>query len=81
MWSSYFDGNGHDAIYSIFLGRQDAVYIAGGTTSSDLPTTSNAIMQNFQGDVDGFIARISNNGAFLNACTYFGTPQYDQVFL
>jgi len=80
MWSSYFDGNGHDAIYSIFLGRQDAIYIAGGTTSNDLPTTNNAIMQNFQGDVDGFIARISNNGAFLNACTYFGTPQYDQVF-
>ncbi len=80
MWSSYFDGNGDDAIYSIFLGRQDAIYIAGGTTSSDLPTTNNAIMQNFQGNVDGFIARISNNGAFLNACTYFGTPEYDQVF-
>jgi gliding motility-associated-like protein len=79
-WSSYFDGSGDDAIYSIFLGRLDAIYIAGGTTSNDLPTTTNAIMPNFQGNVDGFIARISNNGAFLTSCTYFGTPQYDQVF-
>jgi gliding motility-associated-like protein len=80
IWSSYFDGGGHDAIYSIFLGRHDDIYIAGGTTSNDLSTSSNAIMPNFQGNVDGFVARISNNGAFLNACTYFGTPQYDQVF-
>lgn len=79
-WSSYFGGSGEDAIYSCNINAAGDIYVAGGTTSNDLPTTAGAIQQNFQGIADGFIAHMFNGGSFIFECTYIGTPSYDQTF-
>ncbi len=82
IWSSYYGGFGEDAALSIKLTSENEVYIAGGTTSIDLPTTPNTIHPGPTGvsDVDGFVAKIASDGSALLAATYIGTTDYDQVY-
>lgn len=79
-WSTYFGGSNAEALYGIDLMPDGNILISGGTTSHNLPTHSGAYQENYQGGtVDGFAAILNNIGTDLVACTYFGTPQYDQV--
>jgi gliding motility-associated-like protein len=81
LWSTYLGGSEDDAIYSIDLGPTYDVYVAGGTVSSDFPTTPNAYNTNFNGGTtDGFVAHINQDGNNLIACSYFGSDQYDQAY-
>lgn len=81
IWSSFLGGTGDDAIYSISLNDDDAPYVAGGTTSTDFPTSSNVVYQNYQGGTaDGFVSRINPYGSSIVRSTYWGTSAYDQVY-
>ncbi|HIE15527.1 MAG TPA: PKD domain-containing protein [Bacteroidales bacterium] len=81
IWSGYLGGSNDDAIYSLTLGKNQNVFVAGGTTSHNFPTTQGVIYPTFQGGTaDGFIAHISSNGAMLYQSTYYGSPAYDQVY-
>ncbi|MCD6366074.1 MAG: gliding motility-associated C-terminal domain-containing protein [Bacteroidales bacterium] len=81
IWSGYLGGSNDDAIYSLTLDKNQNVFVGGGTTSQDFPTTPGVIYPSFQGGTtDGFIAHISSNGAMLYQSTYFGSPEYDQVY-
>ena len=78
---TYFGGNGNDAIYGITKNDSNAVYISGGTTSTNLPTTPNTISPNFNGGTaDGFVFLMDSSFQIL-AGTYIGTSSYDQTFL
>ena len=80
-WSSFLGGSGADAAYSIQLDSKNNIFIAGGTTSSGLPSTTGAYISGFLGGrADGFVAKISNNGAALQRLSYIGTDQYDQTY-
>ena len=80
-WSSYLGGNGADAAYSIQLEPTSGdVYVAGGTLSPNFPVTTGAYRTTRPGNVDGFVARISANGASLLRATYVGTAAYDQAY-
>lgn len=81
IWSTYLGGNGNDACYSIQLDIDDNVYVAGGTTSTNFPTTPNVIQPTFGGVVDGFITLINQNGNNIIASTYYGSSVYDQIYL
>lgn len=81
IWSSFLGGSGDDAIYSISLNEDDAPYVAGGTTSTDFPTSSNVVYQSYQGGTaDGFVSRINPYGTSIVRSTYWGTNAYDQVY-
>tara|TARA_B100000674_G_scaffold44090_1_gene30522 strand:+ start:40302 stop:44213 length:3912 start_codon:yes stop_codon:yes gene_type:complete len=80
IWSSYFGGSNNDAIYSVQLNSTGNPYFAGGTNSSDLPVSANALNTSFSGTVDGFVAEFNPAGSTLLASTYIGTPQYDQCY-
>ncbi|MBP8876760.1 MAG: gliding motility-associated C-terminal domain-containing protein [Flavobacteriales bacterium] len=81
IWGSYFGGTAADAIYNIELNSAGALYVTGGTRSTDLPVTSGAYQSTFQGGTaDGFVALIGGNGATLLASSYFGTSGYDQCY-
>jgi gliding motility-associated-like protein len=81
IWGTYFGGSAADAVYNIELNDAGDIYLAGGTRSTDLSITSNALQTTFQGgNADGFIALIDANGNTLNAATYFGTSGYDQCY-
>ncbi|MFM7023936.1 MAG: T9SS type B sorting domain-containing protein [Flavobacteriales bacterium] len=80
LWSSYIGGNGDDAIYSIQFNSNNDLYLTGGSTSANFPTTAGVLHPAPQGGIDGFIAHISGNGQTLKASTYIGTASYDQSY-
>ncbi|GAB4375189.1 MAG: hypothetical protein Kow0075_01400 [Salibacteraceae bacterium] len=80
LWSSFIGGSEADAAYSLQFDPSFNVFITGGTMSNDFPTTNNVIHPTYGGNVDGWVAKISNNGQTLLASTYLGTSAYDQSF-
>lgn len=82
QWSSYFGGSGNDAIYSIDIDANNDTYIAGGTLSLNIPTTSGVWMPLAPGSgkTNGFVAHINSNATSVLASTYIGSTAYDQVY-
>ncbi|MFA7132950.1 MAG: hypothetical protein WC108_06595, partial [Bacteroidales bacterium] len=81
LFSSYIGGSGDDAVYSIDTDNEYQLYVAGGTTSTDFPTTSDAFSPTFNGGTtDGFLSLISYNGDRIIASTYFGSDRRDQAY-
>jgi hypothetical protein len=82
-----FDFNSRKVIYTTFLGGRGvevcpgvavaldgAVYVAGSTTSPDLPTTAGAFQRTYLGGLtgfDAFVARLDAGGT-LRFLTYLG---------
>ncbi|HRS54579.1 MAG TPA: PKD domain-containing protein, partial [Bacteroidales bacterium] len=82
IWASFLGGNGNDAAYSLVLDNTDNIYVAGGTTSKNFPTTNGTLNPNYiGGSSDGFITRIDKNGSQILQSTYFGAAKYDQIYL
>lgn len=81
FWCTYFGGSDADAVYNIELDDKGSIYIAGGTRSTNLPVSTGALFSTFQGGTaDGFVAEISGDGTDVEACTYFGSSEYDQCY-
>jgi len=83
LWSTYFGGNGDDAAYALaFDTSQASIYVAGGTQSTNMPTTATAYhVANQGGSADGWITKFQNSGTYtMQKSTYIGTSGYDQVF-
>lgn len=81
LWDTYIGGTGNDAGYSIRVASDNSVYVTGGTLSSNFPVTTGTIKTNLNfGDMDGYIAHLSADGASLLHATFIGTSTYDQCF-
>ncbi|RTQ49553.1 PKD domain-containing protein [Hymenobacter gummosus] len=81
LWSSFLGGSQADAAYSLQLAPgTNNLFVCGGTTSANFPFTPGVIGQQYGGNVDGFLVRISNDGSALQRATYLGTGSYDQAF-
>lgn len=83
LWSTYLGGSGTDNAVVIALSNTGSnIYISGGTTSNNMPSTPGAYQTAFQGgSADGYIARFMNSGAYpLLSCTYTGTSSYDNGY-
>jgi hypothetical protein len=80
LWTVLLGGSGADAAYSVQLDAQQRVYVSGGTTSGNFPTTSGAYLPTAPGGVDGFVARIAASGATIERASYIGTAAYDQSY-
>ncbi len=77
LFSTYFGGAGPDAVNAVALDREGNLIIVGETHSVDLPTTEGAFQSDYAGGSafgygDGFIAKLSPDGARLLYCSYFG---------
>ena len=78
-WSTYFGGSGGDAIYSVDIASDGDLYIAGGTSSRNIPTKPGVYSQSRLGETDVFIARLSSDGTQIKQATYYGSSGYDQI--
>ena len=76
--SSYFGGNGNDAITKIAIDSNNDVIIAGLTESSDLPYTENSYDFVYNGFSDIFLLKFTYNGDLLWS-TYFGGSYTDTI--
>lgn len=73
-------GNGHDVIHSLALGPDESLYATGLTLSSDFPTTSGSYNENYNGEADFFISRLSPDLDKLMASTFLGGTSRDWAF-
>ncbi len=80
LWSRYISGNGSDAGYSVQVANNGNVYIAGGTTSTNMSFVSGQNLTSNGGTSDGFVMRLNPlNGQTMNG-TYIGMNEYDQAY-
>lgn len=81
VWSTFIGGSGEDAAYSLGLTPANTLYVAGGTTSLDFPTTAGALYPLYQGgQADGFVCEFTFTGNTLLNSTFIGTANYDQAY-
>lgn len=64
LYSSYFGGTYDETIAGVALDAQGSVYVTGGTTSRNLPVTTNAAQRTFAGE-DGIIQTESVGESFV----------------
>lgn len=79
IWSSYYGGTGEETGNSIEIAANGDVYVAGGTTSSNMSFLQGYDLS-FGGVADGYVARFNGfTGANLSG-TYIGIAEYDQSY-
>ena len=68
--------------HPLALDDDDNIYVTGGTTSDDFPTSTNALHPNYLDSLkaDGFVTYISKDGTQIISSTYFGSDEYDQSY-
>ena len=77
QFSSYLGGSGDDASFVLSLNPfNNDIYVAGGTSSPNMPKASNT----FGGAIDGFVSIIPNTGGTLKQTKYFGTDLLDIIY-
>ena len=84
-WSNVLGGIGADAAYSIKLDMDNNLFVAGGTTSVDFPYAEfsypkNSFDTTFNGEVDGWIAKMKSDGTQIINATFTGTGLFDQIY-
>ena len=82
LFSTYLGGKDNDALYSVKLDSSNNIVFCGGTSSSDISTTTSAYQKNFGGGkCDGILGKLSPDGSKINYLTYLGLANFDQTFI
>lgn len=76
-YATYLGGSGDEGVAAA-LADERGVWVVGGTTSRDFPTSANAPQRTLNGVQDAFIAHVAADGA-LRFSTYFGGPGDDRI--
>ncbi|TGE21782.1 T9SS type B sorting domain-containing protein [Hymenobacter aquaticus] len=80
LWSSFVGGSGLDAAYSLQFDAAGGLYVTGGTTSPNFPTTPGSLNPTARGGTDGFLLHLNSSGNQIQQSTYLGTAGYDQGY-
>jgi len=78
-YSTYLGGDGNDFGNDIGLDTAGNASVVGMTTSTDFPTTADAIQSGNGGANDAFITRLNATGAALVFSTYLGGSNADNA--
>ena len=87
VWSTLIGGPNYDRAYAVEVDAAGDIYIA-GRAGAGFPTTPGVLQSTFGGDVmvnalygpqDGFIAKLSKDGATLLWSTYFGSDDREII--
>ncbi|MFN7975295.1 MAG: PKD domain-containing protein [Acidobacteriota bacterium] len=80
VYSTYLGGSGTDVCRDTALASNGDVVVGGYTESSNFPTVAPLQAGNRGGASDGFLARLSADGASLVFSTYWGGNDDDRVY-
>ncbi len=73
VFSTYVGGSGADSGNAIAVDASSNVFVAGGTGSSNFPTTTGALQTTYGGGgLDAFVFELASSGASLIYSTYLG---------
>ena len=64
---------------AIAIDDDGAIYVAGNTLSANLPIAGSAVQTTLAGEYDGFLFRLSPDGASLLLSTYLGSTGHDTI--
>lgn len=79
LWSTFFGGDAFDWCYCLDLDSEGNPVFAGGTRSSNFPTTAGAYDQTFTG-YDAYVSKLSANGSSLLWSTFLGGEYGDEGY-
>jgi hypothetical protein len=83
VFGLYLNGNALDVPTAMKIGSDGALWIAGYTTSTDLPATETAYRSTLAGDSDAFLMRwdpLANRGSEITYLTYLGGGSTDVCY-
>jgi hypothetical protein len=72
VWSTFLGGDGTDTLRSLTRTPSGDLFVAGGSTSTNLPVSPLAWQAQSGGGQDGFILRINPSGSAVTAGTWLG---------
>jgi HYDIN/CFA65/VesB-like, Ig-like domain/Beta-propeller repeat len=78
-FSTYLGGSGDDRAFGLALDKNENVYIAGGSQSTDFPTTVGVIQGTNNGQSDAFVAEFNPSGPTLVYSTLLGGAGVEQA--
>lgn len=82
-------GSGYEMARGVAIDAQGNIYLAGGTTAPDFPTTAGAYDRTFggggsavgsQGPSDAFVVKMAPDGRIIWS-TFIGGPNYDRAYV
>jgi hypothetical protein len=89
QYSSFFGGSHFEQARDLEIDKDGNIYIVGGTSSDDFPTTEGAFNQIYNnsgsatvggwGPMMAFVAKFTPEGSLI-WCTYIGGPNYDRAY-
>ena len=81
LYSTYLGGSGNDGASGIAVSSPGSVYVTGGTSSANFPTTTGAYQTSFKGYEKAFVSELNTAAATGSASlvfsTYLGGSGYD----
>ncbi len=72
VYSTFLGGNTGDEGLDIAVDSSGNAYVAGGTQSSNFPTTAGAYDTSFSGSSDAFVTKVNASGSALVYSTFIG---------
>jgi hypothetical protein len=79
VFSTYLGGSGVDTLTSLALDGAGDIYVAGRTTSPNLPSSAGVVQPQYAGATDGFVAELAAGGHPLVFLSYLGGNQTDSA--
>ncbi|MDQ3099784.1 MAG: gliding motility-associated C-terminal domain-containing protein [Bacteroidota bacterium] len=80
LWATYLGGSVSDVALGLRISTDGSVVVAGGTASTDFPTTGDAPYPAEIGGGDAFVLRMDATANGLIRSTYWGTVGTDDAF-
>lgn len=77
VYSTFLGGTGTDIATGIAIDSSGNAYIAGDTSSTNFPTTSNAFQSTYGGNGDAFFTKLGATGSTLLYSSYLGGSGQD----
>ena len=77
-FATYFGGMGNETASGVQVDRSGYIWVAGSTSSFDLPVSKSAVQKQLKGGTNTFVAEFSPEGR-LHAATYLGGSQTDTI--
>ena len=80
VWLTFLGGSGDDVPNAMVRDSASGkLYVAGYSTSTDLPTTAGVIQQGSNGPKQGFVASVNSDGMSFGFVTYLGGGKDDAI--
>jgi len=80
IYSTFLGGADADRAYGVVVAADGSATVVGWVESSDFPTTTGAYDENYNGDFDAFVTRLSADGTSLIYSTFLGGVYSDQAY-